>query len=400
MLRNFFLGHRRIPKEGAVPAPSVGPASNTLKPGSTPLRVLSIDGGGIRGILPACILAELERQSGRPIVDLFDLIVGTSTGGLLALALTIPGSLTNRPRYAAKDIIKFYEEEGKRIFTRSVWHQIRSVGSLAEGKYPTAGIEEVLREYFGEARLKDTLSNVMIPAYEIERRIPFFFRSWMARDSEESDFAVRDIIRAATAAPTYFEPARIQARDSSDYFAFVDGALFAYNPSMCAFVEAIEQTRNQHDLLMVSLGSGELTQRLPYDEVKEWGAAKWAQPIFSLMCDGNCDIVDHQMRLALSDTETGKRYFRFQATLEAGSEDMDNASKHNMRTLKLLGEDFVSLHRETLHHLAKRLLESAAPMPVPDNSSPAAVADEHPRDATLVPGRKNKFLGSTEDFWK
>src|SRR5262245_39815807 len=90
-----------------------------------PLRILAIDGGGIRGILPAMVLSDLERRTNRPIIDLFDLIVGTSTGDLLALALACPGE-GGRPRHSARDVIRFYEVEGKRVFSRSVWRKIRA----------------------------------------------------------------------------------------------------------------------------------------------------------------------------------------------------------------------------------------------------------------------------------
>src|SRR4029079_7149904 len=98
-------------------------------PPPPPLRVLAIDGGGIRGILPAMVLADLERRTNRPIIDLFDMIVGTSTAALLALALPSPGE-GGRPRHTARDLIRFYADEGKRVFSRSVWHKIRAVGNL------------------------------------------------------------------------------------------------------------------------------------------------------------------------------------------------------------------------------------------------------------------------------
>src|ERR1700753_3100826 len=129
----------------------------------SPRATLSIEGGGIRGTLPAMILADLERRTNRPIIDLFDLIVGTSTGGLVALALACPDA-EGKPRHTARDVVRLYDVEGKRVFSRSVWHKIRSVGNLTEGKYPAAGIEGVLQDYFGEARLKDALCDVVVPA--------------------------------------------------------------------------------------------------------------------------------------------------------------------------------------------------------------------------------------------
>jgi len=100
---------------------------------------------------------------------------------------------------------------------------------------------------------------------------------------------------------------------------------------------------------MVSLGTGELTRRLPYDEVKDWGAARWAQPTFALMCDGICDAVDYQLQQLLPSTPDGMRqYYRFQARLDVGNDDMDDASNTNIRVLKLLAEDMLQANRATL----------------------------------------------------
>jgi predicted acylesterase/phospholipase RssA len=341
-----------------------------------PLRILAIDGGGIRGILPAMVLSDLERRTNRPIIDLFDLIVGTSTGGLVALALACPNA-EGKPRHSARDIVRLYEVEGKRVFSRSVWHKIRSVGALAEGKYPSAGIEGVLQDYFGECRLKDALADVVVPAYEIERRIPFFFKTANAKAKSYYDYPMKKVIRAATAAPTYFEPMQVQIDGPNDYYALVDGALFAYNPGMCAYVEALHRYPGTDGVIMVSLGTGKLTRRLPYDEVKDWGAARWAQPAFALMCDGICDVVDHQLQQLLPETEGGLRqYYRLQARLDVGNDDMDDASNTNIRVLKLLAEDMLQANRAVLRNLADKLLMFAPERP--DAPPPDTAADAPP----------------------
>jgi predicted acylesterase/phospholipase RssA len=345
-----------------------------------PLRILAIDGGGIRGILPAMVLSDLERRTNRPIIDLFDLIVGTSTGGLVALALACPDA-EGKPRHTARDIVRLYDVEGKRVFSRSVWHKIRSVGALAEGKYPSAGIEGVLQDYFGECRLKDALADVVVPAYEIERRMPFFFKTANARVKSYYDYPMKNVIRAATAAPTYFEPMQVQIDGPNDYYALVDGALFAYNPGMCAYVEALNRYPDYDSVIMVSLGTGKLTRRLPYDEVKDWGAARWAQPAFALMCDGICDVVDHQLQQLLPETEDGLRqYYRFQARLDVGNDDMDDASNTNIRVLKLLAEDMLQANRAVLRSLADKLLLSAPERP--GAPPPDTAADAPPPSMT------------------
>ncbi len=325
---------------------------------SRPVRILTIDGGGIRGILAAMVLSELERRTEKPIADLFDLIAGTSTGGLVALGLTMPGD-DGRPRYTARQVMKLYEVFGPKVFSRSVWHQIRAVGNLADGKYPAAGLEDMLSELFGGARLSDSLVDVLVPSYEIERRIPFFFKSWRAIARESYDFPMAQVVRAATAAPTYFEPAHIPA-DGDDYYALVDGALVAYNPGLCAYVEARQLYPEAKDFLVVSLGTGQLTRRLAYDEAKDWGAARWAQPIFSIMCDASAAAVDHQLEQILPVGPHGlRRYYRFQVRLDTGNDDMDDASGTNLRVLKLVGEDMLLRNRARLRTLAQHLAEYA-----------------------------------------
>jgi uncharacterized protein len=147
-------------------------------------KVLSIDGGGIRGIIPAMVLTEIERRTGKRTAEVFDLAAGTSTGGILALGQTKPGQ-DGGPEYGAKKLIELYETEGGKIFDRSVWHRIHSVVCLPEERYPSTGIEEVALESFGDVRLAQALTEVLVPSYEIEKRGPWFFKRRNARDPNE-----------------------------------------------------------------------------------------------------------------------------------------------------------------------------------------------------------------------
>jgi uncharacterized protein len=330
------------------------------------IKVLSIDGGGIRGIIPAMVLGEIEDRTGKPASELFDLIAGTSTGGILALGLAKPAVGSNKPQYKAEELAELYEKEGGRIFSRSVWHRTRALGSTLEEKYPSEGIEGVLDEYFGETRLQDALTSVLVTAYEIERRIPWFFRSEKAKERIDYDFPMKQVARATSAAPTYFEPVKIGAEGSSDYYALIDGGVFANNPALCAYVEArgyLEMEGSPYppdaDLLLVSLGTGELTRTLPYEEAKEWGLVRWAQPILSVVFDGVSDTVDHQMSelLRRRKKDGTRRYWRFQRRLDEGNDDMDDAGRTNVRVLKLLAESIVREDDAALSDLCARLVE-------------------------------------------
>lgn len=327
------------------------------------IKVLSIDGGGIRGLIPAMVLAEIEQRTGKPVSELFDLIAGTSTGGILALGLAKPAVGCREPQYKAGELADLYEKEGARIFSRSVWHRTRAVGNALEEKYPSEGVEAVLDEYFGDARLQDALTGVLVTAYEIERRIPWFFRSERAKSRIDYDFPMKQAARATSAAPTYFEPVKIDAEHSSDYYALIDGGVFANNPAMCAYVEArrwIEAKDSSYppgtDVLLVSLGTGELTRRLPYEEAKGWGLLGWAQPLLGVVFDGVSDTVDHQLGELLQPKEGKRRYWRFQRRLDEGNDDLDDASRTNVRVLKLLAESIVRDNSGELDNLCARLV--------------------------------------------
>jgi hypothetical protein len=170
-----------------------------------------------------------------------------------------------------------------------------------------------------------------------------------------------EVVRAATAAPTFFEPARLTALNGKDSHALIDGAVIAYNPAMFAYVEARQLFPEARDFLVVSLGTGQLTRGLPFEEVKNWGAARWAQPLFSLMCDGDAAVVHQQMAEILPCGPEGeRRYYRFQGPLTTGSDDMDDASSENIAKIKELGGELVLKHRDSLELLARTLVEGGA----------------------------------------
>jgi patatin-like phospholipase/acyl hydrolase len=319
------------------------------------VKILSIDGGGIRGIIPALILAEIERRTKRPIAELFDLIAGTSTGGIIALGLTKPGA-GNQPQYSAQEIAQLYESDGSTIFSRSIWHRLYAAGSFLEEKYPSSGIESVLDKYFGEARLKDALTNVLISSYELEKRFPFFFKSSRAKLYVDHDFPMKKVARATSAAPTYFEPLKLEAQESPGYYALIDGGVYANNPAMCGYVEAVSTQNEPCEFLVVSLGTGELTRPIPYEDAKDWGLAMWAQPILNVVFDGVSDTVDYQLQQLLpSGQDDRKRYYRFEIALEIGNDNMDDASQTNLFALKALAKRVIGQHNDDLSQLCEQL---------------------------------------------
>ena len=321
--------------------------------------VLSIDGGGVRGIIPAMILAEVERRTEEPISRLFDLIAGTSTGGILALALTKPDA-ERCAQYSAEELVHLYDKRGPAIFPKS-WRQYVPFRNIEDEKYSATGLETVLDEYLGKALMNEACTNLLLTSYDIELRRPHYFR-------RDDGFAMKDVARATSAAPTYFEPLKLPTGTALDYYALIDGGVFANNPAMCAFVEAQRLFSTADKFVILSLGTGQFTRRLPYEKVVDWGLRQWARPILDVVFDGVSDCVHDQLsdlysvaRHSASDTPLRgylEFYHRFQVTLGDTEDSMDDASKDNLRDLKTLAADLINDERESLEiacaHLEER----------------------------------------------
>ena len=300
-------------------------------------RILSIDGGGIRGIIPALVLSEIEKQTGKGISQAFDLITGTSTGGIIALALSKDDGNGN-PQYSAADLAKLYQTRGKEIFSRSLWKGVSSVGGITDEKYSEKGLEKVLEDYLGNELLSAALTKVLVTSYDIHNREPHFFKSW--RD-EWKAVEMKHAARATSAAPTYFEPALIPI--GGGMRALIDGGVFINNPAVSAYAEAKKVFKGETEFLVVSVGTGELIRPIPYDEAKDWGKAGWMLPVLSCMFDGVSDAVNYQLCQILGD-----KYIRFQTSLSIASDDMDDVTVGNIENLTSESQKLIRTHKEQI----------------------------------------------------
>lgn len=311
---------------------------------STYARILAIDGGGIRGVIPAVLLAEMERRTGKRVFQLFDLLAGTSTGGILSVGLTMRESpASDAPKFRARDLLGLYEDEGKEIFRRTVWQAIRSGGGLADEKYPNAGIESVLRKYFEDAELKNALTEILVTTYDLETRSPHFFKRARARASEDRNYRIRDVARATAAAPTFFEPVQVFPVRGGAPRPLIDGGVFVNNPALCAYAEAIHNRTPSDEILLVSLGTGMPTRPIPFEKAKDWGQLGWARPVMNVMMDGMSDAVDYQLRQLLPPIGGRIRYYRFDVGLKIEPlEEIDRADPENIQGLKEAAESLLA----------------------------------------------------------
>ncbi len=337
-------------------------------------KVLSLDGGGIRGIIPAIILKEIEKRTQKRIWQLFDLIAGTSTGGFLAMILSMPNPENKTvARYNIEEIINLYREDGKNIFEERFLGRITEIDDLLRPKYSSEGREEVGKKYFQDAALEDALTNIFITSYDIQIRIPVFFinNPKFARHSGTTfrklctDYKMIEAAMATTAAPTFFQPYKLAMRgsDENDDYALVDGAMFANNPTALAIVEAIIYSQNSgeelriEDILVASLGTGSLTRVFRYEEAVNWGKVQWILPLINIFLDGASEVANYQLRQLLPDAQNfDKQYYRFQKELTEASDDLDNTTEENIESLEKTAQTIIQEKDRELDKLCEQLL--------------------------------------------
>lgn len=207
-------------------------------------QILSLDGGGIKGLFSASVLAQLEDDLGVSIVDHFDLIVGTSTGGLIALGLGIG----MRPR----ELVRFYAESGPKIFQRSFG--LRSFTHWVYRKFPQAPLRDALQECFQDKRLADCTTRLVIPSYNLGDDDVYLFKT-PHHERLKRDYKVPlwKVGLATSAAPTYFSS--FQELDS---LRLIDGGVWANNPTLVGIVEAVSLLRVPfQNISVLSMGTSD-----------------------------------------------------------------------------------------------------------------------------------------------
>ena len=336
------------------------------------MRVLAIDGGGIRGLLPAVVLGELERLSGRPVHELFDLIAGSSAGGLVASALVVPGE-NGGARWSAEDAAGLFEREGARIFRRTLGRSVRTRFGFSRPRDSDAALNETLTKYLGDTRIKDATTGLLVAAYDVERRIPVRFTSWKAAADAGHDRALWQVARATIAAPTYFAPMRLTPPGKRAPGSLIDGGIVAHNPALLAAIEA-SSMRPHEPITLVSLGTGALNKRLRWEEASTWGAVRWARPMIDMFFDASSTIVQEQLSQMI-----GTRNHRFQIPLTGCTEAMDDASPRNLAALRHNAERLIEERHEELARLAHELAPGLRTAPT---TKPSEGSVWSPNDST------------------
>ncbi|KAL3525718.1 hypothetical protein ACH5RR_014090 [Cinchona calisaya] len=346
------------------------PMTNALSRGRL-ATVLSIDGGGIRGIIPSAILTFLEAKlqeldgPNARITDYFDIVAGTSTGGLITSMLTAPNK-DKRSLYSAKDIANFYLEHSPQIFPESRRKNVvRSLRNLFGGpKYDGQYLQSLVKRILGNLTMEQTLTNVVIPTFDIKRLQPIIFSTTDAKANVSKNALLSDVCLSTSAAPTFFPPHYFETKDSQGNkhtFNLVDGAVAANNPTLVAIIYISKQIltgqfqlvdlrpMDSNRMLVLSLGTGtaKFEEKYSAAAASRWGLLAWvynngATPLLDIYGDASSDMVDIHVSTLFQSLHSETNYLRIQEdTLTGDAASLDVATTKNLQDLVQIGNNLL-----------------------------------------------------------
>ena len=352
--------------------------------------ILSIDGGGMRGIIPAHIISRIdelikEMNEDKPLYSFFDLVAGTSTGGLIALAMTTSPLITNLKKEEGDDIlytyeteplsfidkfkgkkqkeslnptlitkgtdcstlIDIYKKEGKNIFKA----ESRFFGSLLKDKYDSKHIESFLFNTFKNSKMNQCLTPTMVVSYDASNGIPFIFNSW-----EDKDYFVRDAARATSAAPTYFSPFNFYDKKDKVTRHFIDGGIIANNPVLMAYSEARKLYPNckKFHILSLSTANNEFSM-IEFDI--SGGIMGWIDPSRGAPIQKIATSSQMQLASCVAENIKDVEYTRLHYNLKGDSFKLDDISTKAINTLLDSAEQLFNKEKDTIMKFVNKMIK-------------------------------------------
>jgi patatin-like phospholipase/acyl hydrolase len=318
-----------------------------------PFKILAIDGGGIKGLYSSTILERFESKFNCLLSDKFDMICGTSTGGLIALAISLG--------IPCQEVSQLYQEKGALIFPPSSESSKRLKKVLrinkgkhlrkqlySGGKYSADALEKALIELFDEKQIGESRNLLCIPTYMLTEGRNWVFKKDHSGLERDDQARYVDVALATTAAPTYLPVHEIEGYSNKQ---FIDGGIWANNPSLVGLIEAKKffagQDQDYDGIEILSISSLSHTQGKPTGEKKNKSFYDWGDDLFNVMLDGQAQFVEYYMQTFADTSGDELKYFRVPSSkissAQEGSIDMDVTHEKALSLIKGKAEDMADI---------------------------------------------------------
>ncbi|MBQ2259027.1 MAG: patatin-like phospholipase family protein, partial [Spirochaetales bacterium] len=346
--------------------------------------ILSIDGGGMRGVVPAYLLSKLNKKlkeySDRPLYSYFDLIAGTSTGALLALGLSLNNSNSSLKLEAGADyplyetrkykrlfkihseqvlkgyikkstdpdaLVSLYKENGCKIFHQPS-HFKKILGNVFSDKYDASSLESFMNEIYGDTPLSDALVPTMATAFEPLTSKPYVFTSW-----DSHGFLIKEAARASSAAPTFFSPITLIDRETTETITLVDGGLYANNPILAAYNEARKLYPNADEFRVISLSTCAVSSSFNASEAGG-GISAWISSLWKSYASGTMEFAD-----SLAQNIKDLKYLRIWDNVVKKKFSLDDYSDEAVTTLLNAAETLYQNKKDEIERFLEDLVNNA-----------------------------------------
>lgn len=314
--------------------------------------ILSVDGGGVRGLVPLTMLHVLESRLGVKSGDLFDCFAGSSTGGIISVALTMPeAQQSGRAMWWARDLQRLYLEHAPRIFSRSWSHAVATLDGLLGPKYDNLELVNISDILMGTSCLSNLMKDVLITSFDLVSHRSFLFQNFGPNPSK--DYPLKDVILSTSAAPVYFPSHYLDGHNLED------GGILANNPAAWVLLQCLQRPElSEAEIYLLSLGTGEFEMG-PINRNKS-GLLSSLNPLIDDLFEAYDEGVQElfralQLRMPI-------HYIRWQPRLENPAQyQVDNVNMDNMLALEKLSEEYAMQQMCTEEFAALlKLLEARA----------------------------------------
>lgn len=337
------------------------------------IKILTVDGGGVRGIIPALVLEYIENEIIRltkdpeaRLSDHLDFVAGTSTGSIITSLINVKRS-DGRPKYKLGDVASAYMALADNVFKKDFWRNAKTLWGLIGPKFDSKFIYEELSKLLEDNRMIDSINPCAFAGYDITSRKPTIYTSH-DNQLKYADLKIRDVVRGSTSIPAYFPPASFTYKTDGivQNNTVIDGGVFANNPALVAYIEASKTAKilekeskvNPNTTFMVSMSTGHSTlTSYKYNKVKKWGMGKWLVPILNILLQGMAEVTNYEMHLIYESYGKKENFLRIDPKINKGDTNASDASKENMENLKLDAFAYIEENKDFLTNIAKNLIK-------------------------------------------
>jgi patatin-like phospholipase/acyl hydrolase len=272
-----------------------------------PIRILALDGGGIRGIITMYSLMYLEKKSGKSIHELFDLIVCVSTGAIPATMLNIPNP-QHKPLYSAEHILHYYNSVILNELRSSWWWKMKSIFGLLGPKLDPHHVYNTIKKTDQNLKLSDLLNHVVIFAFDLQSNSVIQFDNITAKKDPSKDFMLRDVLYSAVSAPVQIGPRHITNISGTQQYTIIDGSIMINDPASIAMIIAAKRYPDNPKYLL-SLGNGQGIPKINVEKVGTWGELTWVKPLLWIIFNGRNAYTEDSMSMLYNIRFSHLKYY-------------------------------------------------------------------------------------------